>query len=82
MPELHFFERRADPPPAKVNAITLTVTFTTLWILATAVIGVLDLMGRVPGNWLDVCFAGLGMGLLAVCWGYVHEYRAARRQRR
>jgi hypothetical protein len=81
MPDLHLFERRADPPPAKVNAVTLTVTFTVLWIVATLVVGVLVLTGRVPENWLDVCFVGLGMGVLAVCWGYVHEYRAGRPRR-
>ncbi|WP_043501689.1 DUF2530 domain-containing protein [Georgenia sp. SUBG003] len=79
MPDLHLFQRRADPPPAKVNAVTLTVSGTVLWIVATVVVGVLEMLGRVPENWVDVCFVGLGMGVVGVCWGYVHEYRRRRR---
>ena len=82
MPDPHFFDRRPDPPAAKVNAITLTVTGTVGWILATAVVGFLNIRGSVPDEWLWICFAGLGMGVLGVAWGYVHEYRARRRAAR
>ncbi|MFC7404630.1 DUF2530 domain-containing protein [Georgenia alba] len=79
MPDVELFERSPDPPPAKVNAVTLTVTGTMVWIVATVVVGALDLLGHVPERWLDVCFAGLGLGVVAVAWGYVHEYRQRRR---
>ncbi len=78
---MELFERRPDPPPAKVNAVTLTVTGTVIWIVVTVVVGVLDLLDRVPDRWIDVCFAALGLGLIAVVWGYIHEYRARRRSR-
>ena len=81
MPEPRFFERRPSPPPAKVNAITLTVTGTLVWAVATAVIAVLIFAGAVDAALLDVCLAGLAMGILAIGWGYVHERRARRRQR-
>ncbi|GAA4415413.1 hypothetical protein GCM10023169_01710 [Georgenia halophila] len=82
MPEVHLFEKRPDPPPAKVNAVTLTVTGTVVWIVATLAVGILELLDRVPAKWLDVCFAGLALGIVAVGWGYVHEYRLRRRARR
>ncbi|UNX55394.1 hypothetical protein MF406_03750 [Georgenia sp. TF02-10] len=78
MAEPHVFERRPDPPPAKVNAVTMTVTGTVVWMIAAAVVAVLDLLGVVPGRWTDVCLTGVGIGLGAVVWGYVHEYRAQR----
>jgi len=81
MGNLHLFERRADPPPAKVNAVTLTVGGTVLWLIATVVIGVLQATGHVPQRWLHVCLAGLVMGVLSVGWGYVHEHRKRRRTR-
>ncbi|PFG39065.1 uncharacterized protein DUF2530 [Georgenia soli] len=79
MANLHLFQRRADPPPAKVNAITLTVDGTVLWGVATVVIAVLAGQGRVDENWLHVCYAGLAMGVLGVGWGFVHEHRGRRR---
>ncbi|GAA1634675.1 DUF2530 domain-containing protein [Georgenia ruanii] len=78
MPEPRFFERRPDPPPAKVNAITLTVTGTLVWAVATAAVAALIVAGAVDAALLDVCFAGLAMGVLAIGWGYVHERRARR----
>ncbi|MFH5824810.1 DUF2530 domain-containing protein [Georgenia sp. AZ-5] len=79
MPNIHLFERRPAPPPAKVNAVTLTVTGTLVWAVATVVVAVLVAQGRVRADLLDVCFAGLAMGALAIAWGYVHEFRARRR---
>jgi ABC-type uncharacterized transport system permease subunit len=79
MANLHLFQRRADPPPAKVNAITLTVGGTVLWGVATVVIAVLSSLGHVDENWLHVCFAGLAMGVIGVAWGFVHEHRRRRR---
>ena len=79
MPDIHLFERRPDPPPAKVNAITLSVTGTAVWAVATVVVAVLIAQGRVGQELLDVCLAGLAMGVVGIGWGYVHEYRARRR---
>lgn len=79
MPDFHLLERRPDPPPAKVNAVTLTVTGTLVWAAATVVVAVLVAQGSVRADLLDVCFAGLALGAMAVAWGYVHEYRARRR---
>lgn len=78
MPDLHLFDRRADPPPARVNAVTLTVTGTLAWAAATVVVFVLVQTGRLPDRTLDVCLAGLAMGVVGIGWGYVHEYRASR----
>ena len=82
VPEPRFFERRPNPPPAKVNAVTLTVTGTLVWVVATAVVAVLIFAGAVDAALLDVCFAGLAMGVLAIGWGYVHERRARRARSR
>ncbi|MHB1063467.1 MAG: DUF2530 domain-containing protein [Georgenia sp.] len=82
MPDLHLFDRRADPPPARVNAVTLTVTGTLGWAVATIVVFVLIQAGRLPDRALDVCLAALTMGVVGIAWGYVHEYRASRRARR
>lgn len=82
MPDLHLFERRADPPPAKVNAITLMVTGTVVWAAASLVVFALIQGGRLPGRALDVCLAGLALGVVAIGWAYVHEYRAGRRAAR
>lgn len=82
MPEPRFFERRPDPPPARVNAITLTVTGTLVWAFATAVVAALIVAGAVDAALLDVCFAGLAMGVLAIGWGYLHERRARRARSR
>jgi hypothetical protein len=73
------FERRPDPPPAKVNAVTLTITGTLVWAVATVVVALLVSRGAVAADLLDICFAGLAMGVLAIGWGYVHEHRARRR---
>lgn len=78
MPSLNLFERRPDPPPAKVNALTLTLTGTLAWGLATVVVAILVGQGAVPARYLSVSLAGLAMGVLAVGWGYVHERRARR----
>lgn len=79
MPDLHLFDRRADPPPARVNAVTLTVTGTLAWAVATVVVFVLIQTDRLPERTLDVCLAGLAMGVVGIGWGYVHEYRASRK---
>ncbi|MFD1507163.1 DUF2530 domain-containing protein [Georgenia yuyongxinii] len=78
MPDLNLFERRPDPPPAKVNALTMTVAGTLVWAVATAVVAILIGRGAVPQRYLGVCLAGLTMGALAIGWGFVHERRARR----
>jgi hypothetical protein len=78
MPDKHLFERRPDPPTAKVNAVTLAVTGTAAWAAATVVVVVLLAQGRVGHHLLDVCLAGLGMGVAGTVWGFVHERRARR----
>ncbi|WP_164737375.1 DUF2530 domain-containing protein [Georgenia sp. SYP-B2076] len=78
MPDMHLFERRPDPPTAKVNAVTLAVTGTAVWAAGTVVVAVLIAQGRVGHHLLDVCLAGLGMGVVGIAWGFVHERRARR----
>ncbi|MPV35508.1 DUF2530 domain-containing protein [Georgenia subflava] len=80
MPDVDLFEHEPDLPPAKVNAITLMVTGTVIWMVATVVVAVLGLINYLPDDLLEVCFAGLGLGLVGIGWGYVHEYRARRRR--
>lgn len=70
------------PPPQKVNAVTMALVGTVLWVLGTVVAAVAGSRGAtLPEGWLRVCLAGIGLGALMLVWGVFHERRAERSQR-
>lgn len=70
------------PPPQKVDAVTMALVGTVLWVLGTVVAAVADTRGAdLPEGWSRVCLAGIGLGALMLVWAVFHE-RRARSQRR
>ena len=68
-------------PPARINAVTMALTGTGGWLVATVVLAVAQSRGAaVPEGWVDVCLAGIGLGGLGLVWGVTHERRAGQEE--
>ena len=56
--------RHPDPEPLELDDTRVVLAGTLLWALALVVLAVADLAGaRVPGWWLQMCVAGIALGL-------------------
>ena len=71
--------RHPDPEPLELDDTRVVLVGTVLWALGLVVLVVLDLAGvRVPGWWLQMCLAGIALGLLGL--RFVARRKAARRR--
>ena len=56
--------RHPDPEPLELDDTRVVLAGTLLWAVALVVLAVADLAGaRVPGWWLQMCVAGIALGL-------------------
>ncbi len=60
-------------PPAKVRMTRVALGGLALWVAALAVV----LATGLPDLWRDVCFAGLGLGVLFLAWSLYSDRRRA-----
>lgn len=59
--------RRPDPPPLEVDDPRVIVVGLATWLVALVVLAVLDLSGSsIPGWWMWMCAAGVGLGVLGI----------------
>ena len=73
--------RHPDPEPLELDDTRVVLVGTVLWALGLVVLVVADLAGaRVPGWWLQMCLAGIALGLLGL--RAVARRKAARRRPR
>ncbi len=57
--------------PARVNTTKLFLTGTVGWIVALAVVGILQLAGRTPDTRLvPMCLVGLALGAMGWAWAH------------
>lgn len=73
--------RSEDLPPMRVNTVTMFLTGTVVWVLALAVVLVLQATGRELEGAVQICLTGIGIGLLALVWAVPQHRRARRRGR-
>ncbi len=72
--------RHPDPEPLELDDTRVVLGGTLLWAGALVVLVVGDLAGmRVPGWWLQMCLAGIALGLLGL--RFVARRKAAARRR-
>ena len=72
--------RHPDPEPLELDDTRVVLVGTVLWAVALVVLVVRDLAGlRVPGWWLQMCLAGIALGLLGL--RFVARRKAAARRR-
>lgn len=59
--------RHPDPEPLELDDTRVVLLGTVLWAAGLVVLVVLDLVGvRVPGWWLQMCLAGIALGLVGL----------------
>ena len=72
--------RHPDPEPLELDDTRVVLAGTVLWAVALVALVVRDLAGgRTPAWWLQMCAAGIALGLLGL--RFVARRRAAARRR-
>lgn len=71
--------RHPEPEPLELDDTRVVLAGTVLWALALVGLVVADLAGvRVPGWWLQMCLAGIALGLLGL--RFIARRKAVRRR--
>ncbi|WP_164745315.1 DUF2530 domain-containing protein [Georgenia faecalis] len=68
-----------DLPPMRVNTVTMVVTGIGVWVAVLIASVVMQLMGlSIPARTVEVCVAGVVLGLLALAWAVPQRRRDLR----